>query len=547
MLGSKKLFAVVAVLMIVAMVVSACGPRGEKAASQINLNLAMDPPTADPALVTHPTSVQVVELLFLGLTDFDEDTMDVMPELATRWTLSDDGLTWTLKMREDASWVHYDPASSRFTKKGAVTAHDVEYGVKRALNPQTASDYAYVLYAIKNAEAYNTGEITDPTAVGVRARDDYTVEFTLEQPAGYFPAIAGMWVSRPVPKAAIEQHGDKWTEPGNIWTNGPYALAVWERENRMVMVKNPHYYDARNVSIERINWSMVTDESASFAMYESGELDSVAVPPSELDRVRADPVLSKELHTAPEICTYYLGFNNSKPPLDNKLVRQALSYAIDRDKLIQTMLKGGQKPAQTFTCPGIFGSPAGDPAFEGIAFDPEKARALLAAAGYPAGEGWPEVTYLFNTFPTNQRIAEFVVQSWKEILGIDVNLAGQEWRAYHRTLREDPPQIYHLVWCADYPDAHNWLFEVFHSTESENRIVWSNAEYDKAVEDAAAEPDPGKRKELYFRAEQILCVEEAGIAPIYHYVRNTVSKPYVERTYSPLGGEHVDRWKVHPR
>ncbi|MBC7260491.1 MAG: peptide ABC transporter substrate-binding protein, partial [Chloroflexi bacterium] len=346
---SSKRF-VVALILLLAMVITSCKPA-EKLAKEINLNLGTEPPTLDPALATDTTSVDCDEQLFLGLTDFDDKTMAVVPELATEWSVSADGLVWTFKMRKDAYWVQYDPATKKAEKKRPVTAHDVVYGVKRTINPETASDYAYVDYIIKNAEAVNTGESTDLDSIGVRAVDDYTVEFTLTQPAGYFPAIAGMWVNRPQPREPIEQFGDKWTEPGNIWTNGPYCLDTWEHENKLIMVKNPHWYDAKKVSIEKLNFVMVVEASTAFAMYENGELDVASPPLAEMDRVKADPVLSKELYIAPELCTYYLGFNNSKPPMDNKLVRQALSYAIDRQKLIDTVLKGGQKPAKTFACP----------------------------------------------------------------------------------------------------------------------------------------------------------------------------------------------------
>jgi oligopeptide transport system substrate-binding protein len=235
--------------------------------------------------------VECDESLFLGLTDFD-DTPDspVIPEIATKWSVSDDGLTWTFEMRNDIWWVHYDPATKKFEKKRLVTAQDVEYGAKRTINPETASDYAYVSYIIKNAEAVNTGESTDLDSIGVKAVDDYTVEFTLEQPAGFFPAIASMWVVRPVPREAIEEHGDLWTEPGNIWSNGPFALDTWEHENRMVLVKNPHFYNAKNVSIEQINYVMVTESSTAMAMYENGELDITLPPLEDMDRIRADPV-----------------------------------------------------------------------------------------------------------------------------------------------------------------------------------------------------------------------------------------------------------------
>ncbi|HZD44221.1 MAG TPA: peptide ABC transporter substrate-binding protein, partial [Methanomicrobiales archaeon] len=293
MLRKRTLFLVVSALVVVSMMISGCGPKGQALAKSINLDLGTEPPTADPGLATDTTSVQVDELLFLGLTDFDEKTMEVIPELATEWSVSDDGLTWTFKMRKDVNWVKYDPATKKFEKERPVTAQDVEYGVKRTLDPATASDYAYVLYIVKNAQAYNTGEITDATTVGVRALDDTTVQFTLEQPAGYFPGIAGMWIARPVPQEAIDEYGDSWTEPGNIWTNGPYAMDTWEHESKMVLVKNPQWYDAKTVSIETINWTMVVEESTRFAMYENGELDSCAVPSADLERVKADPVLSK--------------------------------------------------------------------------------------------------------------------------------------------------------------------------------------------------------------------------------------------------------------
>jgi len=533
----NKLFLALAVLVVLTLVVAGCKPA-EKLAKEINMNLGTEPPTLDPGLATDTTSVQCDELLFLGLTDFDDKTLETIPELATEWTVSDDGLVWTFKMRKDVYWVHYDPQTKKAEKKRKVTAHDIEYGVKRTINPETASDYAYVDYIIKNAEAVNTGESTDLDSIGVKAIDDY-----------YFAGIAGMWVNRPVPKEVIEQFGDKWTEPGNIWSNGPYMLEVWEHENKMVMVKNPYYYDAKTVSIEKINWAMVVEASTAFAMYENGELDVAGVPIEDLDRVRADPQLSKELYIAPRLCTYYYGFNVSKPPVDNKLVRKALSAAIDRQKLVDTVTKGGQKPAKTFACPGIFGSPAEDPNFKGISFDPEQAKKWLAEAGYPDGKGFPEMTLMFNTSEGHQKIAEFVQGQWKEHLGIEVKLANQEWKVYLKTLSEDPPQVWRLGWCADYPDENNWVLEVFHPKKGANRPKWNPDDpaakrFMEVTEKAAATSDPEERKKLYFEAEKILCEDEAIIIPIYYYTRVVCTKPYVERTYAPLGGEHIDKWKV---
>jgi len=541
---AHRKFWAISLLVVLTMLFTACGGGGESLANEIRLNLETEPPTADPALATDSTSIQVDELLFLGLTDFDDKTLDVIPELAEKWDASADGLTWTFYMRKDVVWVQYDPQSQEVADKGPVTAYDVEYAVKRTLDPATASDYAYVDYIIENAYEFNTGEIADAAAVGVKALDEWTVQFTLQQPAGYFPGIAGMWINRPVPREPIEQHGDKWTEPGNIWVNGPYLMESWEHENIMEMVKNPKYYDAKDVSIERIHWAMVVEDSTAFAMYENGELDVSDVPLPDMDRVRADPVLSKELYIAPSLCTYYYGFNVTKPPFDNALVRKAFSLAFDREKLVETVTKGGQKPAKSLACPGIFGSPAEDPNFPALNYDPDEAKRLLAEAGFPNGQGLPEIVLLYNTGEGHQLIAEFIQQSWKETLGVDVKLANQEWKVFLKTLIEDAPQVYRDGWCADYPDENNWLLELYHSELGSNYIRWDNPEFNRLVEEAAAESDPAKRKDLYYQAEKILVQDEAGIIPIYYYTRVVCSKPYVERTYAPLGGEHVDKWEV---
>jgi oligopeptide transport system substrate-binding protein len=545
MLRNKRLFVLLAIVMAVAIVLSGCG-GGKAGAQTLRWNLGTEPPTLDPALTTDTTSVQCVEVLFLGLTDFDDKTLAVIPELATEWSVSADGLVWTFKLRKDVEWVQYDPATKKAAKKGKVTAHDVVYGVKRTVNPETASDYAYVDYIIKNGEAINSGENTDIDSLGVRAVDDYTVEFTLEQPAGYFPGIAGMWINRAQPKQAIEQYAEKWTEAGNIWTNGSYMLETWEHESRMVFVKSPHHYDAKNVDIDRVEAVMVVEDSTAFAMYENGEVDVQGAPSADMDRIKADPVLSKELYIAPRLCTYFYGFNVSKPPMNNVKLRQALSYAIDRQKLIDTVLKGGQRPAKSFACPGIFGNVADDPTFVGPSYDPAKAKQLLAESGYT---GTPEITLMFNTSEGHKNIAEFIQRSWKETLGLDIGLANQEWAVYLKTVHTDAPQIYRLGWCADYPDQNNWVLEVFHPTKGSNDTKWSATDpaaqaFMAATEKGASVADPKERAKAYFEAEKILVEDQAIIAPIYYYTRVVLTKPNVQRTYAPLGGEHWDKWKI---
>ena len=499
--------------------------------------IGSEPPSLDPCLATDSISIDIIENLFLGLTDLAYDintsVTTVMPELATSWEVSEDGLVWAFHMRKDVKWSDGQP----------VTAYDVEYAVRRTCDPATASDYAYVLYIIKGAKEVNTGEITDLSHIGVKAVDDYTVQFALNHPAGYFPSIASMWVARPVPRWTIEKYGEKWTEPENIVTNGAYLLEDWKHEDEIVMVKNPDYYDADKVDIDVVHSVIITEVSTAMAMYEAGKLDSAPCPPEDIDRILADPVLSKEYINIPNVSTYYYGFNNTKPPFDNVLVRKAFSAAINRQALIDFILKGGQIPATSFTCPGLFGH---IPPSEGvgIGYDPEAAKKYLTDAGYPGGEGLPEITLMFNTSEFQLKIAQVIQQMWKETLDVEVNLTNQEWKVYIETLTEDAPQIFCLYWSADYADANNFVYEVFHSTDSFNDIKWSNAEFDRVVEQAAREADPAKRYELYKRAEQILCEEEVGMAPIYYDAIQWMVKPHLQRTFSPLAGQHFDQWKI---
>ncbi len=546
----QKLLALSALLLAFVLVVASCAPPQEQLQATVNLNLAFEPPTLDPGLATDSASLNVIDGLFWGLTDINDQTSEAIPELATSWEASDDGMVWTFHMRDDVWWVHYDPQTQQAEKMRKVTANDVEYGTKRTIDPATGSDYAYVQYVIRNAYAVNTGESSNLDSIGVKALDDHTVQFTLEQPAGYFPFIAGMWINYPLPREVIEEFGAEWTEPGNLWSCGPYLLDTWQHESHIVQVKNPHFFDARNVSIETVNWTMVNDASTALAMYEAGELDDLEGPAlSDLDRIRADPQLSKEMHVVPELVTSYIGFNVTKPPVDDRLVRRALAAAIDKQKLIDNMLRGGQKVAKTFAPPGIFGSPALDPNLAGIAFDPQQARQWLAEAGYADGQGFPQTTLMFTAYSEVQKVMEFVQKAWKDNLGIDVRLASQEWKVYLQTLQTDAPPIFALGWGADYPDENNWVLEVFHPTRGHNTVQWSSEDpagrqFMKVTEAAAAESEPTLRKELYFEAERILCVDEAIIIPMWHDVEIYLTKPYLERIYPAMGGLHIEKWKV---
>jgi oligopeptide transport system substrate-binding protein len=297
---------------------------------------------------------------------------------------------------------------------------------------------------------------------------------------------------------------------------------------------------------------MITEASTSFALYENNELDSTGVPLPEMDRVKADPVLSEELRIAPAACTYYYGFTNNKPPLDDVRVRKALSQAIDRQSLSDNVLKGGQIPASTFAPPGIFGGPA--PGTVGIFYDPDAAKAIfqeyLDEKGYTVEDfNALDVVLMHNTSEGHARIAAAIQQMWADVLGVEVRVENQEWAVYLDSLKntsplEDMPHIWRLGWCADYPDENNWVHEVFNADAGANRLRRESGDFDALTAAAGVELDPAKRVEMYLEAEIMLAAEEAAYAPIYHYTSVNVSKPWLTRNFPTIGGADIFNWTV---
>jgi oligopeptide transport system substrate-binding protein len=542
---------------------------GDPDADRVRLDtvVATEPPSLDPALATDSTSIFFIRQMFVGLTSFDEQA-NVVPSLASDWSVSDDGLEWTFNLRDDMQWVHRDPNTGEYESLGPVTAQDVVYGVTRTLDPNTASDYAYVLYAIEGAEALNTA---DPNAedfeevlagLGVSAPDEQTVVFKLAAPAAYFPSIAGMWVTFPQPQAAIEEWGDNWTEAGLIVTNGPYTLREWTHGASIELEKNPLWVNAADVQIELVGGPIIQEESTAMALYENNEIDMMSSPPGpppplpDMDRIRADAQLSEELLIAPQLCTYYYGFVNTKPPFDDVLVRKAFGAAIDRQSLIDNVVKGDQLPAHSFSPPGIFGNVADDAEVGAFLVEASyadqvaQAQAWLAEAGYPEGEGI-DVTLAHNTSEAHAQIAQAVQAMWQEAFPqANISIENQEWAVYLKTLLPEAPDtekpnVYRLGWCADYPDANNWLNEVFNSKSGQNYSKFNNPEFDALVEEAAFEADPAVREDLYRQAEEIFIDENAAIAPIYYYTYVRLYKPWLTNVViSPVTGDPIAEWRI---
>jgi len=525
--------------------------------------------TLDPSLGTDTSSIQIIEELTVGLTRLDDEA-NLHPGLAQEWEISDDGLTYVFHLLEGVPWVRWngeaieevldDEGNVRY-----VTAHDFEYGLKRTCNPETASDYAYVLgFAIEGCTALNTaegfGDMSDEEkqalidGVGVKALDDNTLEVTFTSPAVYNLNISGLWVARAMPQWIIEEKGDRWFEPGFNQSYGPYALKEWVHDSYLTMIKNPFWPGIESAPVAQIDEIVahILLEPPALAEYEAGNLDVAPVPLADMDRAKTDPVLSEELMIAPESCTYYYGFNTAKPPVDNVHMRRALSHAIDRPGLVENVTKGGQQPAQWFCRPGMTGCPTMDSHPDaGIKTDLDAAQAELQAymdeMGYSDVSEIPEVILMHNTSEGHKKIAEAIAEMWKETLGIEVTITNQEFRVFLQTLQTEgaATEVWRSGWCLDYPDANNWTKEVFAiGGNREIATAWRNEEFSTLLDEAALEPDPVKRQDMYAQAEQTLVYEDAVIAPIYWYTLVKVSKPHVNRGYSQHGHETYEKWSL---
>ncbi len=517
-----------------------------------------DVPSIDPSKVTDTTSISVIGSTYVGLTLQNEVTAELEPGLAHSWDI--DGNHYVFHLREGIRWVRWDMEAGEVVgindadgNPRYVTAHDVVYGWHRTLNPETGSEYAYVLAEwVEGAADYNNGMNDDFASVGITAMDDYTLSIHATAANAFVPAIFGMWMALPQLQEVVEAYGDEWIEAGTYPSYGPFALKEWLHDESLTLVANPYWEGNEYVpvpAIDSVTW-LILPASGQLDAYEAGELDIVtSVPVSELDRIRADPMLSEELNITYDTCSYYYGFNTAKEPLDNVHLRRALSFAIDRQALVDNILKAGQIPAQWFARPGLAAAPTLETHPDlGIWFDVEEAQAELAMAlemdGISDPSEWEQITLMHNTSETHAALAQAIQQMWSETLGIDVNIANQEWAVYLTTVRDDAPQIYRLGWCADYLDAHNYNSDVWRSTSDFNDTNWGSEEYDELVDTAVRLTDVDERRELYAQAENILVYEDAAISPIYWYTNVQMTKPHIERTFSVLFQERYDKWDV---
>jgi oligopeptide transport system substrate-binding protein len=523
---------VIAGLLAVVMVLSGCGRRQQATSpggeAVLHLGNLTEPTDLDPHVITSHQDNNIVMALFEGLAQYDSRTAEPVPAMAERWETSADGLTWTFHLRRNAKWSNGDP----------VTAHDFVFAFRRILNPAMAAEYASMLFVLQNARALNAGRETDFNRLGAQAPDNHTLVLTLEHPAPYLPSMTCHAAWYPLHRDSLSKHdatarrGTAWTRPGNLVGNGYFILEEWRPQQFIRVRRNPAYWDAANVKLQAAVFYPIDSEDAEERSFRSGQLHvTTTLPITKVGVYRAEKSPMLQSHVM--LVTFMLRFHTEKPPLTDPRVRRALSLAIDRERFVKDVLRGGQLPAGHLTPPGT----AGFTATARTAFDLPAARKLLAEAGFPEGRGFPKLSFLYNSTEANRVIAETLQQMWRSGLGIDIALDNQEARASSSAMRAGNYEIGRFAWGGDYLDPGTFL-ELMTSTSGNNMTRWKNATYDALFAEANRSADPRRRFEIFDQLERLIA-EEAPIAPVYFYVKSHLMRPEVK-------GWHGNLLDMHP-
>ena len=492
-------------------------------------NNATEVQTLDPATVTGIPEGRLIRMLFEGLLVLHPETLEPLPGSAESWQVSDDGLTYTFQIRKGANWSNGDP----------LTAADFLWSMERFLDPETAAQYAYMLWYVEGAEAFTT-EVENGKAkngfdtVGIKMLDEYTLQFKLNAPTPFFLELMAFYPMFPVNRRNIEEAKAKypdswrreWLKPENIVCNGPYVVEFRRINDRVRFAKNERYWDADNIALETVDALAVESYTTSLNMYLTGACHWIDVPPAN---VIQELMPREDFEPIPYLGSYFYRVNVTKPPLDNKLVRQALSLAMPRQAIVDSVTKAGQVPSYSLVPPGM-AHYAGAEMAHGSSYEEDLARAreLIIEAGYgPGGKKFPTVEVHYNTSDAHKDIAIVIADAWAKNLGINVKLLNQEWKVYLDNQANKNYDVSRSAWIGDYADPNTFI-DLFVTDGENNKTGWSNAEYDRLVRAANAELDLIKRKALMSEAEAIL-MDEMPILPLYYYV--------TQSTYSPrLGG-----------
>lgn len=462
----------------------------------------------DPALATGFPEGRVVAALFEGLTRPDPMSAEPLPALARSWQVSDDALTWTFRLRDDARWSNGEP----------VVAEDVRFGLLRLLTPATLSENGSLLRNVAGATAFWRGEKLplDASTVAITAPDRSTLVIGLSRPEPKLPRLLAHHALVPVHRPSLEAHGKAWLQPGKLVSNGAFRLEARRLKDRLRLVRNRHYWDAEHVALSSVDAYCAEGVTTQLNLFLTGEVDWMIKPPPALNHVL---LTRPEALVGPQLGTTFLRFNVLRAPLDDVRVRQALLLALDRDALATEIMGAGRPPAWSFLPADMPDStPARMPARSLPA-----ARKLLAQAGYPGGAGLPALELLYPNNETSRDLCQAIAETWRRELGVLSRAVVQSWKVY---LDSSKQGLYHVAWSswiADWADPLGYL-EVFRSDGGSNRTGYADSAYDALLEQAAFSADVRQRAELMRRAEQLL-LDAAPIAPIHQRVNiNLVSQ-----------------------
>jgi len=465
-----------------------------------------DPHTLDPTMARDIASAGVAYELFSGLVEFTPD-MGVVPEVARSWEVLEGGCKYIFHLRDDVRWTDGTP----------VTAGDFEYAWKRVLAPATGAPIVELFYDVKGARAFHEGEVDDPDQVGIRALDEVTLVVELEKPTSNYLLRLAVWMCRPIPRHMVEEHGEAWAEVENIVTYGPFKLESWRQGQPMVLVRNPEYRGRFTGNVQRVELSLLVDESDPLKMYEANGLDVLDLDDlAPLERDRARQRHAGEYLSGPWPSTVYVGFNVSRSPFDDPRVRRAFVMATGRKTLADVILRGYEFPATGgFVPPGIPGHSAGI----GLPYDPEQAQRLLAEAGYPGGRGFPAVEA--HTYLEFQPRDSYLQTQWRKNLGVEITWHIAEWEELHYRAS---PNIFRGGWIAGFPDPMSFL----EKCPMRQAAGWQNEAYDGLIEEARQVTDQGERMRLAGQADRIL-IEAAAVMPLVYRRSHLLVKPWVRR------------------
>ena len=514
--------------------------------------IASEPQTIDPALNSAVDGAIMTQHMFEGLMKWSDSGNPVNEKgnrnyaalaagQAESYEKTDNGdgtVNYTFKIRSDAKWSDGQP----------VTANDFVYSWQRLANPLTAADYCYMIDMVQGYAAVNAGE-ADPTTLGVSAPDESTFVVNLTYDCPYFLEICAFPAAFPVRQDIIEAYGDTWTTDDNsshYISNGPWKLAEWVHDSYIKMVPNEYHYDAANLGPNSLTFQLMEDQNSMLAAYRSGDLQFIEDMP--VDEI-AGLLASGELNIVDYIGTYYVCYQTQAAPFDNALVRQAFTLAIDSKYIVEQVTQTGQVPATGFVPAGIYDADPNGDDFRTVGGDYwdapvddatyqancEKARQLLAEAGYPNGEGFPTVTYLYNTSDAHKAVGEALQQMWQEELGVTVQLQNQEWNAFLETRKKGEYQIARNGWIADYNDPCSFL-DMWYTGGGNNDAQYSNPEYDAMIDAAKATSDPAERMSYFHKAEDIIIGQDWALGPIYFYTQKYMMADDISGAfYTPLG------------